>query len=145
MTSRAAPLFYSAALLSALAGIGVAFFPVKPLTIPHLDDIDIADQQPVIIMSTFEAAAARFDLSNLPAPRQPEAPPPDPAERLRTYKFLGMASSGELVRAMFADPSGPLTLAPGDELAGFILERAEPHRAVFSKDGLEVELLVNPP
>jgi hypothetical protein len=136
---------FSVAALLGFSGVALTIAPIEQLVIPPFPEkttVAAGKTRAAFDASTY---AARFDLSALPAPIPPEPPPPDPAQRLKEFRYLGMASSEDRIRAMFADASGTITLKPGDELGGFRLVEIAAARALFVREGLEFELVVNLP
>jgi hypothetical protein len=129
----------AAALGGALAaGRPVYINPPAPIT-QRADDMAAS---PVALDAVRLADA--FDHTLLPAPAPPPPPPPDPAAALRTWRYVGAASSDGRLRALFDRGGAIAALSPGEMLEGRALLRADAMGAVFLVEGAEFTLMLSP-
>jgi hypothetical protein len=143
-------LFGLAGLLAA-SGAMLFALPTPARTVEPFASPNSAEApMPAPNADTTTRLSALFDLSSLPEPVAPErpvveTPPPDPAEALKAYRYLGGASAGDRNAALFESGGVITTLKLGETLAGFTLLSFNADAANFQKGDIEAALqLIQP-
>lgn len=136
-------IVFAAAALTAATAAAVAFWPLRA---PQTPEFDVNADAPQPDGPRFQSLAMHFDRANLPEPTRPTAPetavarPPDPAEALQRYRYIGMADSDGRKAAVFESGGATQILKPGDDLAGFTLSEFDETSALFELEGRNVRL-----
>ncbi len=152
MNRLSAPaIAYSLAAMLSGAGLALIAVPAPARTVPPFAQSDGAPgPMPAPAAEAATRYAELFDLAALPEPIAPPsaeaaAPPPDPAEALRRYRYLGGASAGERNAALFESGGVVASLKLGETLAGFTLVSFDAEAAAFRQGEAEAALpLVRP-
>ena len=101
--------------------------------------------------SFVQLLSLKTDWQHIPAPRLQTAPaerndavalPPDPALKIRRYKVIGIARSGEF-SSILLERNGTFTqLETGSTLEGYMLTSIETSTAIFTNSESTVELSI---
>lgn len=102
-----------------------------------------AREEVALSQSSFEHLSSSFNLSSLPKPVTPPAPPPpqeDPFLSLKQWTLIGIIQNDTEQIALLQKGNELKNLRQGQELGGFVIEEITVDEVSFRKDELTYSL-----